>query len=41
MDIKETVRQLVKKHQTNNPFKIVETLNIIIVYENLGDISWL
>lgn len=38
MDIKENVRHLVKKHQTNNPFKIAKELDIIIVYENLGDI---
>ncbi|QTY16901.1 ImmA/IrrE family metallo-endopeptidase [Virgibacillus pantothenticus] len=38
MDIKENVRQLIEKHQTNDPFRIAEALNIIIVYENLGDI---
>ncbi|UOQ85656.1 ImmA/IrrE family metallo-endopeptidase [Gracilibacillus salinarum] len=38
MFIKERVDQLVKKHNTNNPFKIAEELGIQIVYEQLGSI---
>jgi Zn-dependent peptidase ImmA (M78 family) len=38
MDIKQVVTQLVKKHGTNDPFKIAEKLGILIVFEPLGSI---
>jgi Zn-dependent peptidase ImmA (M78 family) len=34
--IKEDVVQLVKKHQSNNPFELAEMCNIIVLYEPLG-----
>ncbi|WP_368653161.1 ImmA/IrrE family metallo-endopeptidase [Ornithinibacillus sp. 4-3] len=39
MTIKKKIEQLVKKYETNNPFKIANELNITIVYEPLGSIS--
>lgn len=32
MDIKKKVDQLVKKHQTRNPFDIIAGLNVILIY---------
>lgn len=39
MDIKAAVKQLVKKHKTNNPYELAERLNIIIRYDDLGS-TW-
>ena len=39
MDIKAAVTQLLKKHNTNNPYKLAELLNIIICYADLGS-TW-
>jgi Zn-dependent peptidase ImmA (M78 family) len=36
--IKSTVLKLIKKYRTNNPFQIAEQKNILIFYEQLGDI---
>lgn len=38
MSINEKVGQLIKKYNTNDPFKIAECLGIKIVYEPLGSI---
>lgn len=38
MSIKERVGQLVKKYNTNDPFKLAERLGITIVFEPLGSI---
>lgn len=32
MDIKSKVDQLVRKHQTRNPFEIITGLNVILIY---------
>lgn len=37
--IKNEVNRLVKKHGTNDPFKIATGENIIILYESLGGIN--
>ena len=37
MNIKCRVFNLIRKYKTRNPFKIVELLDIEIIYENLGD----
>lgn len=37
--IKDEVNRLIKKHDTNNPFDIARGENIIILYENLGNIN--
>ncbi|MEY9975774.1 Zn-dependent peptidase ImmA (M78 family) [Lysinibacillus sp. RC79] len=37
MSIKSIVNQLVKKHGTNDPFKIAKNMGIIIVFEPLGN----
>lgn len=34
--IKRTVKHLIKKHGTNNPFEIASTKKINILFENLG-----
>lgn len=36
MNIKGIVTKLIKKHKTNDPFKIAEKENIVILYEELG-----
>ena len=36
--IENTVRQLVRLHQSNDPFKLAEACGIIVVRENLGTI---
>ncbi|WP_138225683.1 ImmA/IrrE family metallo-endopeptidase [Paenibacillus algicola] len=35
--IKHTVTRLIKKHGTNNPFEIASQRNIIVLFEELGD----
>jgi Zn-dependent peptidase ImmA (M78 family) len=35
--IKEIVRQLIKKHKSNDPFQIAKEKNIIILFAELGD----
>lgn len=37
MTIKKKVGQLIKKHNTNDPFEISKALGIEVVYEYLGD----
>lgn len=39
MDIKAAVKQLMKKHNTNNPYELAKFLNIIILYAELGN-TW-
>lgn len=39
MDIKRTVEKLMRKYNTNNPFKLAESLNIIVKYDDLGN-TW-
>lgn len=39
MDIKRTVEKLMRKYNTNNPFKLAEKLNIIVKYDDLGN-TW-
>ena len=36
--VKETVRNVVKKYGTNNPFEIARSINIILIYANLNGI---
>lgn len=36
-DVKKTVLKLMKKYQTNDPFKIANYKNIILMYEKLGN----
>lgn len=38
MNIEKTARSLVKKFDTNDPFKIAREKNIIVIYEPLGSI---
>lgn len=38
MDIKNAVQKLSKKYKTNDPFKLAQELDILVVYENLGSI---
>lgn len=38
MQIREKVKFLVNKHQTNDPFRLAKALGIIVMYENLGNI---
>lgn len=37
MTIKKKVDQLVTKHGTNDPFKIARAMDIVVVFEPLGD----
>ena len=37
MEIKEYVRNIVKKHNTTNPFEIAKRKNIIVLFEDLGN----
>jgi hypothetical protein len=37
MGIKEIVRQLIKKHKSNDPFQIAKEKNIIILFAELGN----
>ena len=39
MDIKRTVEKLMRKYNTNNSFKLAESLNIIVKYDDLGN-TW-
>lgn len=39
MDIKRTVEKLMRKYNTNDPFKLAEKLNIIVKYDDLGN-TW-
>lgn len=39
MDIKRTVEKLMRKYNTNDPFKLAESLNIIVNYDDLGN-TW-
>lgn len=39
MDIKRTVKKLMRKYNTNDPFKLAESLNIIVKYDDLGN-TW-
>ena len=39
MNIKAAVKQLMKKHNTNNPYELAKFLNIIIIYAELGN-TW-
>lgn len=39
MDIKRTVEKLMRKYNTNDPFKLAESLNIIVKYDDLGN-TW-
>ena len=39
MNIKAAVKQLMKKHNTNNPYVLAKFLNIIILYAELGN-TW-
>lgn len=39
MNIKAAVKQLMKKHNTNNPYELAKFLNIIILYAELGN-TW-
>lgn len=38
LDIKGTVNRLIKNNNTNNPFSICKALDIVVKYENLGNI---
>lgn len=38
LTIKQIVTQLITKHRTNNPFEIASQKNILVLYEQLGDI---
>ncbi|MFD1955993.1 ImmA/IrrE family metallo-endopeptidase [Paenibacillus thailandensis] len=38
MGIKKTVKQLIRKHGTNNPFVIASQKNIVVLFEPLGSI---
>ena len=38
MNIKEIVVGLKKKYKTSNPFEIAKSMNICILYEDLGEI---
>lgn len=38
MDIKKLVSQLIRKHDTCNPFQLAERLGIAVVFEPLGSI---
>lgn len=39
MDIKRTVEKLMRKYNTNDPFKLAEKLNIFVKYDDLGN-TW-
>lgn len=39
MDIKRTAEKLMRKYNTNDPFKLAEKLNIIVKYDDLGN-TW-
>lgn len=39
MDIKRTAEKLMRKYNTNDPFKLAESLNIIVKYDDLGN-TW-
>lgn len=39
MTIQDTVKKLVKKYQTNNPYELAKCLNIMIIYNALGSIN--
>ena len=39
MDIKKIVEDLKEKYDTNNPFELAKCLNIIVLYEELGEIK--
>lgn len=36
--IKEIVKELIKKHGTNDPFEIAAQKNVLVLFEKLGDI---
>lgn len=38
MDVKGIVTTLIKKHNTNNPFRLCEHLGIMLSFENLGNL---
>lgn len=41
MDIQLKVLNLIKKHGTNNPFKLAKKLNIEIIFDDLGEVRGL
>jgi Zn-dependent peptidase ImmA (M78 family) len=38
MNIKRIVKELIKKHNTNDPFHLCECLDIVLKFENLGSL---
>lgn len=39
MNIQDTISQLIRKYNTNNPFELANAMNIAIFYEDLGSIN--
>lgn len=39
MNIQDTISQLIRKYNTNDPFELANAMNIAIFYEDLGSIN--